>query len=152
MSQPMQSDWQIRQAIAADADRLTSCMHAAYSRHQIHISKELLPPMQVDYSSEINQYPVWVVEMNRKIVGGLIMVFDPEEASIANIAVDPSAQGMGIGGALMKMAESQGKERGFRFLHLATHVVLEGNLSLYQHLGWQKVGGDKHRIFMRKSI
>jgi len=38
------------------------------------------------------------------------MVFENDQASIANIAVDPGFQGQGIGGALMKFAESKAKE------------------------------------------
>lgn len=111
-----------------------------------------LPPMDLDYSSEIENYPTWVVESERSILGGLIMVFEDDQASIANIAVDPKFQGQGIGGDLMDFAESKARENNFSELRLATHVLLEENVSLYRHLGWEKTGRDKTRVYMKKKL
>ena len=111
-----------------------------------------LPPMDVDYSSEIKNYPTWVVEAGGIILGGLIMVFEIEQASIANIAIDPGFQGQGIGGALMKFAETIAKQKGFTELHLATHVLLIENISLYHHLGWVETGREETRVFMKKVL
>ena len=112
----------------------------------------ILPPMDVDYLSEINNYPTWVVESDGSVLGGLILIFENDQVSIANIAVDPRFQGQGIGGALMRFAELKAKENSFSELHLATHVLLTENISLYQHLGWKETGRDESRIFMTKRI
>jgi GNAT superfamily N-acetyltransferase len=144
--------WKIRNAVPEDAPGLQACMESAYSRYSERMGGKRLPPMDVDYSLEIENFPSWVVESTEKILGGLIMVFDEEEASIANIAVDPAAQGQGIGGALMKHAESQARARHFSVLNLATHVLLSENVALYRHLGWEESGRDDTRVFMRKSI
>jgi GNAT superfamily N-acetyltransferase len=111
-----------------------------------------LPPMDVDYSSEIKNYPTWVVESESNILGGLIMVFENDQASIANIAIDPKFQGLGIGGALMEFAETQARENGFSELHLATHILLIENIFLYHHLGWVETGRDETKVFMKKEI
>ena len=111
-----------------------------------------LPPMDVDYADEIENFPTWVIEAEGRILGGLIMMFKKHRATIANIAVDPEFQGQGIGGALLKFAESKAREAGFLELHLATHELLNENISLYRHLGWQETGSDKSRIFMQKRI
>jgi GNAT superfamily N-acetyltransferase len=111
-----------------------------------------LPPMDVDYLAEIKNYPTWVVESDRSILGGLIMMFENDQASIANIAVDLKFQGQGIGGALMRFAESKAKVNNFSELHLATHALLNENISLYRHLGWEETGRDETRIFMKKGI
>ena len=113
---------------------------------------ERLPPMDVDYRSEIRNYPAWVVESQGNILGGLILTFDNGRASLANIAVDPNCQGQGIGGALMTLAESTARERGFSEIHLATHVLLDENISLYRHLGWEESGRDDTKVFMKKEI
>lgn len=113
---------------------------------------ERLPPMDVDYLQEIRDYPTWVVESRGTILGGLIMSFANNKASIANIAVDPKFQGHGIGGALMRFAETKAKENGFSDLHLATHVLLNENISLYKHLGWKETGSDKTKVFMKRKI
>jgi GNAT superfamily N-acetyltransferase len=111
-----------------------------------------LPPMDVDYSLEIEEFPCWVAEHKGKIVGGLIMMFDDEHASIANIAVHPDFQGQGLGGELMRFAESIAKKMNFSELRLATHVLLTENISLYLHLGWIEIDRDDVRVYFKKEI
>jgi len=52
----------------------------------------------------------------------------------------------------MRFAESTVRQRGFSEIRLATHVLLEENLSLYRHLGWQETARDEQRVFMKKSL
>ena len=108
--------------------------------------------MDADYLSEIQNYATWVVESDQKIVAGLIMTFELEWATIANIAVDPQFQGLGIGGALMNFAEARARDKGFTELHLATHALLTENIALYVHLGWQEFDRTDSRVLMRKAI
>lgn len=144
--------WYIRKAVADDSTSLKNCMASAYAVYVERMGGVSLPPMDVDYLSEIKSYPTWVVESEGSVLGGLIMVFENDQVSIANIAVDPRFQGQGIGGALMKFAESKARENSFSELQLATHVLLTENISLYQHLGWKETGRDESRIFMTKRI
>ncbi|MCU7843755.1 MAG: GNAT family N-acetyltransferase [Candidatus Thiodiazotropha sp. (ex Monitilora ramsayi)] len=148
----MNLKWHIREAVPEDADNLKKCMESAYLTYQERMGGVRLPPMDVDYLSEIINYPVWVVDSKGDILGGLIMSFENEQASIANIAVDPKCQGQGIGGAMMGFAESRARENNFSELHLTTHVLLHENLSFYQHLGWQETGRDETKVFMKKEI
>lgn len=148
----MNHTWKIRNATQHDSDALKNCMESAYATYQERMKGERLPPMDVDYLQEIRDYPTWVVESRGTILGGLIMSFANNKASIANIAVDPKFQGHGIGGALMRFAETKAKENGFSDLHLATHVLLNENISLYKHLGWKETGSDKTKVFMKRKI
>jgi len=127
-------------------------MESAYTEYQARMGGVRLPPMDVDYLSEITNYPTWVVEANGKILGGLIMSFENDRASIANIAVDPICQGQGIGGALMRFAESKARENNLSELHLTTHVLLHENVALYRHLGWEETGRNEAKVFMEKEI
>ena len=127
-------------------------MESAYTTYQERMRGVRLPPMDVDYSSEIKNYPTWVVESDGSILGGLIMVFENDQASIANIAVNPKFQRQGIGGELMRFAETKAKENNFSELRLATHVLLEENISLYRYLGWEETGREETRVFMKKDI
>jgi ribosomal protein S18 acetylase RimI-like enzyme len=138
----MNNAWKIRKAISEDSIGLQSCMESAYSTYQDRMGENRLPPMDVDYTVEIRDYPVWVVELDGKITGGLIMMFEAGYASIANIAVHPDFQGQGIGNELMMFAESIAGERNYSELRLATHILLTENVSLYQHLGWMEVDRD----------
>ena len=145
-------DAQIRKALIDDAAGLQACMQAAYARYQERMGGHRLPPMDLDYQHEISHYPVWVVAANGKILGGLVMDFGHGKASIANIAINPEFQGQGIGGKLMQFAEAKAREQRFAEVHLTTHVLLEENVALYRHLGWQEISRDESRVYMKKAI
>jgi N-acetylglutamate synthase-like GNAT family acetyltransferase len=148
----MKKQWIIRKAVIQDAAGLQNIMESAYSRYQERMSGKRLPPMDVDYSSEIRDYPTWVAESKGYIVAGLIMMFEDEFASIANIAVHPDFQGQGVGGGLMTFAETVAKEKAYPELRLATHILLTENISLYKYLGWSEIERDDVRVYMKKEI
>jgi len=106
-----------------DSDLLKSCMESAYSTYPDRMGGIRLPPMDVDYASKIEHYPTWVVASAGNIMGGL-----------------------------MNIAETEARERDYPGLHLATHVLLDENLSLYRHLGWTEIDRDETRVFMRKCL
>lgn len=81
--------WHIREAVIEDSTGLKKCMVLAYSEYLERMGGVRLPPMDVDYEDEIKNYPVWVAEMGKEIVGGLILVKEQEYFSIANVAVNP---------------------------------------------------------------
>ena len=148
----MKKKWHIRKAVQDDSFYLQSCMELAYTSYQGRMGGKRLPPMDVDYSCEIRDFPTWVAEFNGNIVGGLIMMFEKDYASIANVALHPDFQGQGIGGSLMKFAETVAKEENYSELRLATHVLLTENVSLYLHLGWTEIDRDDVRVYMKKDI
>ena len=142
----------IREATPGDAEGLERCMHSAYAIYLDRMDAEQLPPLNLDYANEIQRYPTWVVEIDGTIVGGLVMVFGADLASVANIGVAQEAQGRGIGKRLLQHAERQVGARGFREIRLATHVLLSENVSLYQHLGFREESRDESRVYLRKSL
>jgi len=148
----MKKQWIIRKAVVEDGADLQKVMESAYSAYQERMGGKRLPPMDVDYSSEIRDYPTWVAESKGYIVAGLIMMFEDDFASIANIAVHPDFQGQGVGGSLMKFAETVAKEKDYPELRLATHRWLTENISLYKHLGWSEIERDDVRVYMKKEI
>ena len=148
----MKDSWHIRKAVPEDSDGLRRCMESAYTPYLERMNGIHLPPMDLDYSSEIRDFPTWVVQHEGMIVGGLTMVFGSDRASIANIAVHPRMQGRGIGGDLMKFAELKAKEKEYSELRLTTHVLLTENVSLYLHLLWTEFDRDDVRVHMKKKI
>lgn len=148
----MNQSWEIRKAIDSDASDLNNCMQLAYSVYQERMMGDRLPPMDIDYALEIRDYPTWVVEKDKKIIGGLIMMFEDDHASLANIAIHPEFQGKGIGNALIRYAETISKDKNYTTIRLATHVLLTENISLYHHLGWKEYHRDDTRVYMEKHI
>ena len=148
----MKKQWIIRKAVLEDAAGLQKVMESAYAAYKERLGGQRLPPMDVDYAGEIRDYPTWVAEWNGSLVAGLVMIFGDEAATIANIAVHPNFQGQGLGGGLMKFAETVAKEKAYSELCLATHVLLTENVALYKHLGWSEIERDAVRVMMKKEI
>lgn len=145
-------DWQIREAEPKDSASLQLCMEMAYASYTDRMGGKRLPPMDVDYSSEIRDFPTWVAEYKETIIGGLTLLFEKNYTSLANIAVHPEFQGHGIGSGLLNFAERQAKNKNYSELRLATHVLLTENVSLYLHLGWTEIDRDEVRVYMNKAI
>ncbi len=148
----MKKQWHIRKAVIEDSAGLQNCMEAAYASFLDRMKGERLPPMDVDYSCEIRDFPTWVADIDGNIVGGLIMMFENDYASIANIAVHPDFQGQGLGGGLMKFSEARAKEKNYSEIRLATHKLLTENVTFYLHLGWSEIDRDDVRVYMKKEI
>ena len=72
--------------------------------------------------------------------------------TLANVAIHPQAQGKGLGRKLVKIGEVEALKLGYSEMRLATHVALEENISLYQHLGWSEIGRDQNRVYFRKVV
>jgi len=144
--------WAIRKAVLSGAEPLKECMQAAYKMYARRLNGRTLPPMEVDYREEIQSYPVWIAESDDSLVGGLILMPEDGHMTIANIAVHPHFQGNGLGRGLMEFGEVEAKQKGYSELHLATHILLTENLSLYSHLEWSETGRDEFRVYMKKSI
>ncbi len=144
--------WTIRKAQLDDAAALGRCMAQAFAGPSAQLGGDPLPPMVADYETEIRDYLVWVAEIGPDIIGGLVLVPKSDHMLIGIIAVDPKAQGLGIGKALLEFAESQSKQTGRDELRLATHIALTENICFYKHLGWAETKRDKSRIHMSKIL
>lgn len=149
---PVRRRWTVRKAQIADADALADCMRAAYTPYGPRLGDGVLPPLTVDYADEIRACPVWVAESAGRLAGGLVLMFDKDSMTVANLAVHPRFQGNGLGRELMALAETEAKRRGYKTLRLATHVALSENLAYYARLGWSETGRDDSRVYMQKNI
>jgi ribosomal protein S18 acetylase RimI-like enzyme len=114
------------------------------------------PPAPVlnDYRSEAAAGQLWVI--GDPIVGVIVLIDGAESLLIENVAVDPYAQGKGIGRRLMAFAEEQAVARGLCKLTLYTNEVMVENLALYARLGYRETArrGDSGymRVFMEKAL
>lgn len=145
-------NWNIRKADLADADALQKCMHSAYIKYSDRIDTKALPPMTVNYKNEISSFPVWVVEFNNQIIAGLVLVFEDEYASLANIAINPDFQGKGLGKFLLNFAEQEASNNGYSEIQLATHILFTENVLFYTKQGWTLVDQDETKVYMKKRL
>lgn len=142
-----------RQAAPADLPAIKALITAAYTRYLTRMEKPP-GPMFRDYGPSVEAGNTWVI--GEPIVGVLTLVPEPDHLLIENIALDPAAQGRGLGRSLMDFAEQEAARRGLTRLTLYTHEVMTENLVIYGHLGYTEVErrseNGYHRVFMEKHL
>lgn len=142
--------WTLRRAVPADVDQLVSCIGAAYADHAARLAD--LPPMTEDLSLEVERKEVWVAVIGERIAGTVILAPGDAAMLLANVAVHPDHQGIGLGRALLSHADTEALARGYREMRLNTHAGMADNLSLYRRLGWEETDRKDNKVSMRKRF
>ena len=140
--------WTLRRAAQSDAAGLAACIDVAYARDAARLPD--LPDVSADIAEEIAQHQVWVAEFDNTIIGGLVVIPQPDFMLLANVAVHPKHAGAGLGRALIGLAESVSLDQGYRELRLTTHVDMPDNVRLYEHLGWSEIERKGNKVSMKK--
>ncbi len=113
-------------------------------------------PMLEEYAQVIEQGQVFVVELNCKIIGVLVLGVTNEGFLLDNVAVEPSFHGKGIGKLLLQFAEAEARLQGYRSIYLYTHEKMTENQSLYAKTGYveydRRVEKGFSRVYMRKQL
>jgi len=112
--------------------------------------------MLEDYARVIGQRQVVVAEREGAIVGVLVLTVSDEGFLLDNVAVDPSCQGVGIGKALLKLAEAEARRQGHGSVYLYMHERMVENQALYSKLGYvefaRRTEKGYARVYMRKAL
>ena len=143
-------NWTIRRAVAADAEGLGHCLEAAYAEDAARLDD--LPVMAEGVAEEIAERLVWVAETADGIVGGLVLLPSDGFMLLANVAVNPSQRGLGLGKRLLLLAEAEARDRGYRELRLTTHAGMRDTIGLYQRSGWLPSGREGNKVRLRKPL
>jgi len=145
----------IRPAQREDVSAIRSLVERAYGPWVPVIGRRP-GPMEWDYAELVAGGDVYVWT-SPDLIGLLVLrVTDDGALMVENVAVHPSAQGQGMGRALLAFAEEQAVERGIGELRLYTHSTMTENIALYTRLGWQRQdpgGTDSYgRVHFTKRI
>ena len=145
----------IRPATPSDVGAIARCVCGAYLRYIERIGRQPWPMLQ-DYSSVIRTSQVHVAEREEHIVGVLELLITDRGFLLDSVAVDPSAQGTGVGRSLLQFAEAEAKRQGFESIYLMTNEKMTENQELYARIGYvlldrQTVHGYS-RVLMRKLL
>ena len=145
----------LRIATPADAEAVAALVDAAY-RHYIERIGRPPGPMTEDYDQVIRDRQVTVAEQDGEMAGVVVTGPTDEGFAIDNVAVHPSHQGKGLGGALMQYAEAEARRAGFDSIYLYTHEKMTENQVLYARLGYveyeRRAEHGFSRVFMRKTL
>jgi ribosomal protein S18 acetylase RimI-like enzyme len=144
----------IRKARGADIGAIRSIVESAYGAYIERIG--IRPgPMDADHAGQVERGLVRVAE-DGSVVGLVVLVEEPGQLLIENVAVAPNRQGEGIGRALLGHAEEAARGAGLGGVRLFTHEKMSENLALYARLGYREqerrdMGGFS-LVFLRKSL
>jgi ribosomal protein S18 acetylase RimI-like enzyme len=129
------ADVHVRAADPADEARVVECVIGAY-QHYVALMGRQPAPMVADYPQLIHDGLVRVAVVNDEIVGVLVMWPEDDHLYVDNVAVLPTAQGLGVGRALLKVAEAVARETSQPEIRLYTNAAMITNLDYYPRRGF----------------
>ncbi len=112
--------------------------------------------MDDDYEARCAKGHAWLLEVDSKPVGAVIMEDMDGHVFLHNVAVSPEAQHRGFGRLLMQFVEGEARRRGYHEVKLTTSVMMQRNVDLYQALGYAITGREptatSDRLLMTKRL
>jgi ribosomal protein S18 acetylase RimI-like enzyme len=141
MKRPAPTDYDLRLGTNDDLTAVRDVVRSAYSHYVPRIGREPAPMLD-DYNQLIRGGFVHVVE-HAGVVRG-VLVLKPQDGALLldNVAVHPSAQGLGLGRAMLEFAERAAVVAGYRTIRLYTHEAMTENIELYRRIGY----AETHRV------
>lgn len=143
----------LRRATTADLPAIKAVIDAAYAKYLTRMDKPP-GPMLRDYGPSVEDGTTWVT--GSPVTAVLTLYPRDDHLLIENVAVHPSAQGSGLGRALMSFAEQEAARLGFTRMTLYTHEVMTENQAIYGRLGYTEVErraeNGYRRIYMEKQL
>jgi len=149
----MQGD--LRLATTKDLRAVEEIVRAAYFPYVSRIGREP-GPMLEDYRKSIADRRVHVVEQDGIVSGVLVLIPERDAMLLDNVAVAPSAQGLGLGRKMLEFAERAARDAGLRSIRLYTNEAMTENISLYCRIGYCETHRAEEkglrRIYMTKQL
>jgi RNA polymerase sigma-70 factor, ECF subfamily len=141
----------LRPATAADVERVTELVQAAYGRYVERLGRRPRPMLD-DYAAVVRDNDVTVAERDGAIAGFVVLAVTDEGFVVDNVAVDPAFQGSGVGRALLEHAEREARRAGFDSIYLYTHELMTENQGLYARIGYVEYDRRDPVVYMRKPL
>jgi GNAT superfamily N-acetyltransferase len=142
-----------RLANSSDLPAIRRVIAAAYAKYLDLMDRPPAPVLN-DYRAEADAGEIWVA--GEPLVGVLVLIVTSDSLLVENVAVDPAAQGTGLGRALLEFAERKAAERGLSRMTLYTHEIMVENLAIYAKLGYREEGrrteDGYRRVYLEKRL
>jgi GNAT superfamily N-acetyltransferase len=107
-----------------------------------------LGPLPESYAAELPGALILAAHLDGRLVGGATVVLAPDSplaerlrpgaAGLRMVAVDPSAQGHGVGRALVEATLELCRRRGLRTVGLHTTSLMQPAIRIYESLGFER--------------
>ncbi len=147
----------LRRANPSDAEFIAELAERAYEKYVARIGRRPAP-MDADYAALIGEATVWVLTRGGQLVGSLVTCVKDDHLLLDAVAVDPEAQGLGYGGALLlRRAEDDAREAGRTEVRLyPPNAAMTENIAMYPRFGYvetHRAGQDGfRRVFFSKRL
>lgn len=145
----------LRPAKAQDAEPMRRLACAAYQRYVSRIGQEPAP-MRRDYASVVARADAWLAERAGELLGFVVCERAVDHLLVESIAVAPKWQGLGIGGALLGLAERRARAAGLSQIRLYTNEAMTENLAYYPRHGYREthrgIEDGYRRVYFTKVI
>ena len=145
----------IDRASLEDVPAMVALVRAAYAPYVERIGREPAP-MAADYAAEVDAGQVLLARNADHLLGFLVCHPSADHLLIENLAVDPHAQGAGVGGRLLDRAEAEARALGLAELRLYTNAKMTENLGYYRRRGFHEVDRREEdgydRVFFARKL
>ncbi len=97
-------------------------------------------PLLIDWATTISAAAASVAVRDDRVIGVLVLWPHPDHVLIDTLAVDPGAQGSGVGVLLLAHAAAVATSRDVHLLRLHTNVAMTESLAWYLRHGFLETG------------
>jgi ribosomal protein S18 acetylase RimI-like enzyme len=151
----VQEEIAIRKATPGDAETIARITNAAYAKY-VPLMGRKPQPMTADYQRIVAEHPVWIVSIDERPAGVLVLMHEPDAMLIYSVAIAPEYQQRGLGRRLLAWAEAEARQAGYSSIRLFTNALMESNIALYRRLGYTETHREPFHdltiVHMRKPI
>ena len=133
---------EIRLATRDDSPAITEVLHEAFSPFREHYTDDAFAVVTASadvIESRFSEGPIWVSELDGRVVGTVSLTTEPEGFYIRSMAVRPGAQGLGIGHKLLNALNDHVSGIGIERIFLYTTYFVPGAKELYEKHGFKWV-------------
>lgn len=144
----------LRRADRRDRAAIEALTERAYVPNESLIGVVSLP-RAADYGDVLDRMEVWLAEGARGLEG-LAILETEGPFTLWSVAVDPAAQGRGLGNVLLGFAEQRARQLGFAEVCLYTHEKLAPRIAWYERRGYERRGiedlPDRRAVHLSKIL
>jgi GNAT superfamily N-acetyltransferase len=132
-----------RRATSADVSTVHEITRAAYSKWIPVIGREP-KPMTANYVQAVADHVIDLFGEAGRPIALIEVIAKPSYLLVESVAVLPGQHGKGIGGLLLKRAETIARSLGLQELRLYTNAMFGANIAFYAHRGFEEFLREPH--------
>lgn len=150
----------LRKALPPERDVVQRILWTAFTPYVRNLGREITAHHYAFLAVSIERGDVYLALDDGEIVGVAVTERRDEGIYIDRLGIAPARQRTGLGSFLLERIEEIARSSGLQRLSLETAEMAQGNIRLYQRLGFEIVrrgppshGLDMHvRVFMVKPL